>query len=235
MATTAFDRLKTKFGSAWHVKGDDCLKQIVAEIQGGADDAIQYPAGGTFGAYGAAPVTQPADADQAAITDNSGGAKNATSAVIAVAIQQTIVVPVQLADFVNSATWKLALPFAFTLKSALFRTGKPASTAAKAATLTTTVSGQAVTGGVMGLTTANQNATGGTVAASAISGANATGLAGGTVEFAVSGVTAFVEGDGYVEFTVTNNDLANTLATIIAQGNAVRSALVSEGWLKGAA
>ena len=41
------------------------------------------------------------------------------------------------------------------------------------------------------------------------------GTAGQTVEAAVSSVTAFVEGDGHVEFGITNNDLANAIASII--------------------
>lgn len=145
------------------------------------------------------------------------------------AIKQTVMIPVQLSDLVNSATWKIAVPFAATISSALFRTGKPASTAAKAATLTvTTNGGTAVTGGVITLTSANQNTTGGTAAATAISGAGATITAGQTIEFAVSSVTAFVEGDGYVEFTVTNNDLTNQFSLVASETNlAVLSAPAS--------
>jgi hypothetical protein len=69
------------------------------------------------------------------------------------------------------------------------------------ATLTVGISGVAVTGGVMALTTANQNTIGGTVAASAITALNL-GAAGSTLEVTASAVTAFVEGDGWVEFTV---------------------------------
>lgn len=126
----------------------------------------------------------------------------------ATASEQTYVIPAQLADFANSQVWKIAVPYAFTVKSALFRVGKAATTAAKAATMTLTVSGNAVTGGVISLTSANCTPTGASVAASAISGANATGAAAGTIEFTASSVTAFVEGDGYFEVVVTNNELA---------------------------
>lgn len=124
----------------------------------------------------------------------------------AAATKQTIVLPLQLAD-IATGTFKIAVPFAFTVTSALFRTNKAATTASKLATLTVGIAGTPVTGGVMSLTSANQNTIGGTVAASAITALNV-GTAGQTLEVVASSVTAFVEGDGFVEFTVTNNDLA---------------------------
>lgn len=191
---------------------------------------------GYEGFFGATPIVQPASADQGAITDSSGGTKGITTAVVAAAFQQNISIPVQLADLANAQVWKAKVPFAFTLLSAGFRTGKPASTAAKAATLTATVGGQAaLTGGVIGLTTANQNVTGTLTAASAISGATATGTAGMDLEWTASAVTTFVEGDGYIEAIVSNNDLANVTATEIAQLTAFRTALVNLGLIKGAA
>lgn len=186
-----------------------------------------------LGFYGVTAVTQPTAAAQAAITDSSGGTAAPTTGVAANAFKQTVILPVQLADLA-AGTFKVAVPYAFTVLSALFRTGKAASTAAKLATLTVTVNGVAVTGGVMALTSANQNTIGGTVAATAISGAGATGTAGLTVEAVPSAVTPFVEGDGWVEFTVSNNDLANAEATQIAQQNAIRTALVNLGLIKGA-
>lgn len=137
------------------------------------------------------------------ITDNSGGVAGDTLA--AAALKQTVIIPMQLLDLVNSGAWTIALPFAFTILSALFRTGKPASTAAKAATITLSTSAGSLTGGVMALTSANQNTTGGSVAASAVSGANASASAGGTIIATASSVTAFVEGDGWVEVTVRND------------------------------
>lgn len=161
-----------------------------------------------------------------ALTDSSGGTANNSTGLAANAVKQTFVIPIQLLGLVNAGVWKIAVPFAATVLSALFRTGKVVSTGAKAATLTvTTNGGGAVTGGVMALTSANQNATGTALAASAISGAGATITAGQTIEVTVSSVTAFVEGDGYVEFVVSNNDLANAIATLAAQSNTVRSRL----------
>jgi hypothetical protein len=161
-----------------------------------------------------------------ALTDNSGGTANNSTGLAANAVKQTFIIPIQLLGLVNAGVWKIAVPFAATVLSALFRTGKVVSTAAKAATLTvTTNGGGAVTGGVMALTSANQGTTGTGLAASAISGAGATITAGQTIEVTVSSVTAFVEGDGYVEFVVSNNDLANAIATLAAQSNTSRSRL----------
>lgn len=155
----------------------------------------------------------------AKITDSSGGtAGNTLAATVA---QQTLILPVQLADFVNSGTWKVTPPFAFTVLSAQFRTGKPASTAAKAATLTLSTTGGAVTGGVMSLTSANQNTTGGTAAATAISGANATQAAAADIIVTASAVTAFVEGDGWIEVVVRNEDLAAALASLASRVNSL--------------
>jgi hypothetical protein len=122
------------------------------------------------------------------------------AATLQPACKQTVIMPLQLAD-IAAGTFKIGMPAAFQVLSALFRTAKPASTAAKLATLTVGISGVAVTGGVMALTTANQNTIGGTVAASAITALNL-GAAGSTLEVTASAVTAFVEGDGWVEFTV---------------------------------
>jgi hypothetical protein len=127
---------------------------------------------------------------------------------VGTAFQDTIILPFQLTDFANSAAYARGIPFNFTVLSALFRTAKPASTTSKLATLTLSTTAGAVTGGVMALTTANQNTAGGTVAATAISGTNATSTAGTAVIITASSVTAFGEGDGWVEVTVRNNDLS---------------------------
>lgn len=179
--------------------------------------AVVFGIGGALGAMhlvvtsakGVSPVTVVA-AGQQPLVDNTGGTlAQPLSANLA---KSTIVLPLQLAD-IAAGTFKVALPFAFTVLSALFRTAKPATTAAKAATLTVGVNGVAVTGGVIGLTSANQNTIGGSVAGSAITALN-TGTAGQTLEVTASAVTAFVEGDGWVEFTVLNTDLNNAIASL---------------------
>ena len=126
----------------------------------------------------------------------------------ATAVEQTVIIPAQLADLTGTEQWEIVVPFNFTVSAMGWRTGKPASTSAKTATLTAQVNGASVLGGAVTITTANQNATGTLTAASAI-GANATGAAGSTLGFVLSSVTAFAEGDGWAEFTITNNDLLN--------------------------
>lgn len=122
------------------------------------------------------------------------------AATVVPSAKRTVIQPLQLAD-IATGTFKIGMPTAFIVLSSLFRTIKPASTASKLATLTVGISGTGVTGGVMALTTANQNTIGGTVAASAITALNI-GAAGATLEVTASAVTAFVEGDGQVEHTV---------------------------------
>lgn len=152
--------------------------------------------------------------EASAIVDNSGGTANAATGVVAALAKQTLILPVQLAQLANSQVFKLPVPFAFTLTSIGFRVGKAVTTAAKLATATAQVNGVAVTGGVVSLTSANATPTGTLVAGTAITALN-TGTAGQTIEAAISSVTAFAEGDGWFEFGVTNNDLANAIATLI--------------------
>lgn len=185
----------------------------------------------TFGFFGATPVSQPTAAAQAAITDNSGCSAAPTTGVVAAAYKSTVSVAIpSMAALANAQTWKVPIPFAFTVTAANFRAGTPITTGAKAATLTTGIAGTPTTGGVIAV--AGAYATGAAQAGSAITALN-TGAAGDTLEFAVSAVTTFAEGSGVVEFTVTNNDMANAAATQIALENSMRSALVSLGLMKG--
>jgi hypothetical protein len=212
--TTGTPNAKRTFGSLWR-------------------NVLGRSAASTRGFFGATPVAQPAGAAQEAIVDGSGGSASPSLGVLAAAYRQTILLPLELAE-IAAGDFKIAVPFEFTVLSALFRTAKPATTAAKAATLTVSVNGVAVTGGAMALTTANQNAIGAALAASAITAGNA-GSVGQTLGVTASAVTAFTEGSGWVEFTVLNKDLADAAATQIAQCNAVRGALVALGLIKGAA
>lgn len=120
-----------------------------------------------------------------------------------VASQQVIQQYTLLSSLANAQVMSMSIPFAFKLISVGFRTRIVASTAAKLATLTAQVNGVSVTGGVVSLTTANQNVSGGLTAGTAITAGNS-GTAGQTVGVLESAVTAFVEGDGYVEYVVQN-------------------------------
>lgn len=119
----------------------------------------------------------------------------------------TVVIPVAtLASLANAEVLDIPVAYPFKVTKAQFRVGVAATTAAKAATLTTRVNDVAVTGGVIALTSANCTPSGAVVAGSAITGAN-TGTAGQTVGVVVSAVTAFVEGSGQIEFTVVNTSI----------------------------
>jgi hypothetical protein len=194
--------LKHQSGSSSAANRFFCSNLADAVVSAGAMITLVYDQ--TLGAWRV-------PAGSASITNSSGGSG---TTIAATSVQQTIIIPAQLLDFANAAVWTTSVPFAFTVLSALWRTGKPASTANKGTTLTLSTSAGAVTGGVMTLTTANQNTTGGTAAATAISGANATVAAGGTIIITPSSTTTFVEGDGWVEITVTDNDLANALTAL---------------------
>jgi hypothetical protein len=205
--------------------------------QGGAADGkvIGDASTSLVGFWGTTPVAQPSGASQTALTDSSGGTANAATGVSANAQKQSVIIPIPaLSGLANSQVWKIAIPFAFSVTSALIRAGVPVTTGSKAATLTVQINGTPVTGGVISATSAGLGTTGATQAATAITGAN-TGTAGQTLEVAVSSVTAFVEGTAQVEFTIVDTDLANQTASMVQLTNALRSALVTAGLIKGAA
>lgn len=179
-----------------------------------ASGAIVIPGLGNF--------TVPWDLDAlTALTDNSGGTKSDT--ISANLIKSTITIgPFSMALLVNSQIWKMPVQFAFQVNSSTFRDDVAITTGAKAATLTTQISGVATTGGVIAV--AGTYATGVTQAGTSISGAN-TGAAAATLEIAVSGVTAFTEGVGHVELSVSNLDLAATIAAMAFKANQLRTAL----------
>lgn len=187
--------------------------------------------GETLGFWGATPVSQPTAAAQAAVTDSSGGTAAPTTGVAAVAFKETIILPIgALSGIADTVTWSVALPYAFTLSSVLLRVAQPVTTGAKAATLTAGIAGTPCTGGV--ISAAGAYATGATEAGTAITALNV-GAAGDTIDIVASAVTAFVEGTGWIEATIINTSRANATATILAQTNAMRSALVSSGLIKG--
>lgn len=165
---------------------------------------------------------------ETSLTDNSAGTSAPTTGVSANAQKDTtIVIPIgALTGLANSQTWKVAVPFAFTVTAALIRAGAPVTTGSKLATLTVQINGTPVTGGVISATSAGLGTTGATQAATSITAAN-TGTAGQTLEVAVSAVTAFVEGTAYVELTVTNTDKANQAATLAAAINAFNTQVSS--------
>lgn len=157
------------------------------------------------------------------ITDNSTGAAGLT--VAAGVGVQNLSFFVNLADLANAdllTTYPLL--YKFKILSVSFGVEKAATTAAKLATLTPKISGVAVTGGVLALTSANCTPTGNVVAGSAVTAAN-TGASGATISITGSAVTAFIEGAGWIIITVQNMDTTDGFASLISKLNAVITAI----------
>ena len=192
---------------------------------------IPTNASDSLGFYGTVPVVQPTAAAQAAITDSTGGTAAPTTGVTAAAYLETINLDLgAMAAVADAQVYKIAIPYAFTLSSVLFRAGNPITTAAKAATFTSRINGTPCAGGVVSV--AGAYATGTTQAGTAVTALNV-GTAGQTIEVVVSGTTPFIEGSGWIGFTIINNSSANAAATIIAAVNALRAGVVSVGLIKG--
>lgn len=130
---------------------------------------------------------------------------------------------VNLAGLTNAAVLTAFKPgFKFSLDKVEFSVQKAVTTAAKAATITPTISGEAIRGGVLSLTSANCTPKGTIVAASAITDIpirtspdtsaqvdNDTnhGDANDTITLTASSVTAFVEGDGELILSIHNEEV----------------------------
>lgn len=113
---------------------------------------------------------------------------------------------IPLADLANAAIITAYKPgYKFQIVQVDFVVEKAVTTAAKAATITPSISGTNVTGGVLALTSANCTPAGTVVAGSAVTGAN-TGSATDTITFTGSSVTTFVEGDGWMVVQLRNCD-----------------------------
>ena len=129
-------------------------------------------------------------------------------------------------DLISAGAITQGVPFTFGIVSALWRTNKPAVTAAKAATVTISTSVGPLIGGVMTLTSANQNTQGGSVAALTITqNGNSIVPPGGTIILTSTSVTLFADGDGWCEITGIDYDLAGALASINNQLNLVSKSL----------
>lgn len=85
--------------------------------------------------------------------------------------------------------------FAGTIDDAFFVVDKPATTAAKAATLAVNINASAVTGGAVALTSANVTPQGSVIEGTAITAANTLNR-DDSITIVASSVTAFVEGSG---------------------------------------
>lgn len=92
-------------------------------------------------------------------------------------------------------------------------TGQPATTASKLSTLTPSIDGVDVTGGVLALTTAAANTRDKELAGTAITANNAF-TSTGKITLTGSATTAFVEGAGWVQLEIVNDDTLEVLASL---------------------
>lgn len=205
--------------------------QVAAGGSGGLD--LGKAITDLIGFYGATPISQPTAAAQAAVTDNSGGTANASTGIGPSLASEVIAIPVQMSTFTNGHVYSIDPGFNGKLVSAAFRCVKPATGAGATAALQAQVNGVSLTGGVVTPTLANTATAGALVPGTAITAGTQTFTSSQSVGVTVSGVTSFTAGDGFVEFVVVNTDLANSIATILAQTNAVQAALVNLGLIKG--
>lgn len=159
--------------------------QLYPTASGKVDDAA---AGGASALSFVALEAATADNDVIEAAPSAGGA---------VAGQEsTLQFPINLASVADGdVVTGYPLTFAGTITQVEFRTTVVASTASKATTLNLEINTTNLTGGVVSLTTANQNAVGGVVAGTAVTAAN-TFTAGQTLSVEASSTTAFVEGAG---------------------------------------
>lgn len=97
-----------------------------------------------------------------------------------------------------------------------FIVGTPVTTGAKASTLNAEIGTTNLTGGTVGLTSANCTPLGAEVAGAAVTGAN-TFTSTDTISIEASSTTAFVEGDGTLVITYTNLDTADAVAALNAR------------------
>ena len=147
------------------------------------------------------------------------GAPNSSTKDLSIAAQLTrsgiakqhYSVSVLLASLSDAAQFHWMPGFKGRLTKMTFVTQVVASTAARASTLTPSIGGTNVTGGVLALTTVACNTKDKELAGTAITANNAF-TATQNITITGSSTTAFAEGSGYVQLEVVNDELLETLA-----------------------
>lgn len=184
------------------------------------------------GFWGATPIVQPTAAGQAALTDSTTGS-TADSTLAAGAGITTITIPVDLPSVAGSALFSAYTPgYKFKLLKVTFADTKPVTTGSKLATITPSISGVNVTGGVLALTSATATPVGTLINGSTVTAAN-TGSATDTITLTGSSVTTFTEGQGVILLEVQNMDTADAFAKSAVLDNALRTGLVNAGLIHG--
>lgn len=153
-------------------------------------------------------------AGRSGLTDSTTGTVGTTLAA-GVGIN-TVTFPIENASIANGDIVVAYVPgYRFKLLKATYVTNKVVTTAAKLSTITPKISGVAVTGGVISLTSATMTPVGTLVAGTAVSATNV-GSALDSITLTASATTAFVEGNGSIVLEIQNMDTADAVASLAA-------------------
>jgi len=188
--------------------------------------------------FGATPILRPEGAEQAALTDSTGGTAG-TALAAGVGVVPVTIPLTSLATGLSTSAIDLLTGytpgFRFKILSLAFVTTVAGTGTDASQVFNLEIGSTNVTGGVLTLTLASQATIGTVTAATAITAAN-TGSASDTISLEMAaGGTVFTAGAGYFILRIQNLDTADAVASQASLGNAIRSALVSLGLIKGAA
>lgn len=125
----------------------------------------------------------------------------------------TVNFTVTLVTLTDAAQWHWTPGHKGRVTKITWVTGQPATTASKLSTLTPSIDGVNITGGVLALTTAAANTRDKELAGTAITANNAF-TSTGKITFTASSTTAFAEGAGWVQVEVVNDDTLETIASV---------------------
>lgn len=185
--------------------------------------------------HGADPTEQRSGADQAALTDSTGGSVSG-STLAATAGIHTLSIPIQLAAMTTSAAdlvTDYTPGYKFKILSVDFATTTLGTGSGATQTINLEIGSTNVTGGVVNPTLTSTNTLGKATAGTAVTAAN-TGTASDTisVEVAASG-TVFTGGAGVLLIRIQNMDVQDNAAKTAELVNELRAALVAKGLIKG--
>lgn len=202
-------------------------------------DAGGLHVGGTttdkIGFHDAAPSAQRSSANQAALTDSTGGSVSG-STLAATAGISTLSIPIQLAAMTTSAADLLTAytpGYKFKILSVDFVTTTLGTGSGASQTINLEIGTTNLTGGVINPTLAGTDTLGELTSGTSVTAAN-TGSASDTisVEVAASG-TVFTAGAGIILIRIQNMDVQDNAAKTAELVNELRASLVAKGLIKG--
>lgn len=202
-------------------------------------DAGGIRVGGTtadkIGFHNAEPSAQRSSANQAALTDSTGGSVSG-STLAATAGVSTLSIPIQLAAMTTSAAdlvTDYTPGYKFKVLSVDFVTTTIGAGAGASQTINLEIGSTNLSGGVINPTLTGTNTLGKMTSGTAVT-ANNTGSASDTisVEVAASG-TVFSAGAGIILIRIQNMDVQDNAAKTAELVNELRASLVAKGLIKG--